>query len=278
MGRKDYWRQLVMPKSKKLNIDVLRLRPIPNIKNLFYLKKERKEKEIDDSDSRFKEKLLNIKNFKISGSNHYYCNMNPPYYRRIPGSIPNLLARETVVKKLMMINSKLDKLGLEVFVFDAYRPLAVQNFFYFKWFPDYFRKKYPGMTDEWIMSRVSKYWSAGAKNLNDLKKNIPPHLTGGALDLSLRYKKTGLLFEMGSIFDDISKVAHLDYYEKKQKKGLTNFTEEEALGNRRLLFHIMTDAGFAPNPNEWWHFSYGDQMWAAINQEDVAFYGHLISY
>ena len=24
----------------------------------------------------------------------------------------------------------------------------------------------------------------------------------------------------------------------------------------------MTKFGFAQHPNEWWHFSYGDQLWA----------------
>ncbi len=25
----------------------------------------------------------------------------------------------------------------------------------------------------------------------------------------------------------------------------------------------MADEGFAGHPDEWWHFSWGDQMWAA---------------
>jgi D-alanyl-D-alanine dipeptidase len=35
----------------------------------------------------------------------------------------------------------------------------------------------------------------------------------------------------------------------------------------------MTDAGFANYPNEWWHFSWGDQMWAKMAGERAAHYG-----
>lgn len=36
----------------------------------------------------------------------------------------------------------------------------------------------------------------------------------------------------------------------------------EALENRRLLFHRMTEAGFINYCTEWWHFAYGERMWA----------------
>jgi D-alanyl-D-alanine dipeptidase len=38
----------------------------------------------------------------------------------------------------------------------------------------------------------------------------------------------------------------------------------------------MVSAGFQQHPNEWWHFSYGDQMWCyledLINQEDESIF------
>jgi len=72
----------------------------------------------------------------------------------------------------------------------------------------------------------------------------------------------------------VSEVSHLDFLEKKAMKGgLISFTEEEGLLNRRLLCHAMTEEGFAPNPTEWWHYSYGDQMWAALTKNSEAFYG-----
>jgi D-alanyl-D-alanine dipeptidase len=34
----------------------------------------------------------------------------------------------------------------------------------------------------------------------------------------------------------------------------------------------MVEEGFAGHPDEWWHFSWGDQMWAALTGAPHAFY------
>jgi D-alanyl-D-alanine dipeptidase len=35
----------------------------------------------------------------------------------------------------------------------------------------------------------------------------------------------------------------------------------------------MTEEGFAGHPEEWWHFSWGDQLWAALTNAPAAHYG-----
>ena len=35
----------------------------------------------------------------------------------------------------------------------------------------------------------------------------------------------------------------------------------------------MNQAGFVQHPCEWWHFSFGDQLWAWYTKSDAAFYG-----
>ena len=35
----------------------------------------------------------------------------------------------------------------------------------------------------------------------------------------------------------------------------------------------MKQAGFVQHPNEWWHFSYGDQLWSWLSKESNAIYG-----
>ena len=54
---------------------------------------------------------------------------------------------------------------------------------------------------------------------------------------------------------------------------LTRDEAEEARANRRLLHWLMTEEGFAGHPDEWWHFSWGDQMWAALTGAPHAHYG-----
>jgi D-alanyl-D-alanine dipeptidase len=52
-----------------------------------------------------------------------------------------------------------------------------------------------------------------------------------------------------------------------------SFSDEEARANRRLLHWVMAEEDFAGHPDEWWHFSWGDQMWAKLSGEMAAHYG-----
>jgi D-alanyl-D-alanine dipeptidase len=38
-----------------------------------------------------------------------------------------------------------------------------------------------------------------------------------------------------------------------------------AHAHRQALLEAMASAGFTRHPEEWWHFSYGDQMWAWLS-------------
>src|SRR5690606_33140174 len=90
----------------------------------------------------------------------------------------------------------------------------------------------------------------------------PTHITGGAVDLTIRIKKTGELLYMGGIFDDSSETTVTDFFERKKKKN-DSLTPSEiaAMKNRRLLYWSMLAAGFRNYPQEWWHFDFGNQMW-----------------
>ena len=61
-----------------------------------------------------------------------------------------------------------------------------------------------------------------------------------------------------------------DFYE--------NVINEEAIiwnSRRNLLREVMNKFGFAQHPYEWWHFSYGDQLWAWKNKKANALYGKI---
>jgi zinc D-Ala-D-Ala dipeptidase len=51
--------------------------------------------------------------------------------------------------------------------------------------------------------------------------------------------------------------------------------------NRQLLNRTMSNAGFMRHPDEWWHFSLGDQMWAwlrnqnSLTEQAIARYGRI---
>ncbi|MBU6214354.1 peptidase M15D vanX D-ala-D-ala dipeptidase [Patescibacteria group bacterium] len=227
---------------------------------------------INKEGSFFREELVDIRTLGVKGLNYYNSTFNPPYYQSIPGSISSLKVRKTVAEKLAAVNEKLKTIGLEIFVFDAFRPLAVQNYFYYEWVPRYLRSIYPDKDELWILQESNAYWAKGARNKDELLASAPPHSTGGAVDMTFCFKETGHLLEMGSIFDDITEKSHTIFFEKDL--DLKSFTATEAMKNRRLLYHLMTTEGFASHPKEWWHFSYGDQMWALITNQAEALYGY----
>jgi D-alanyl-D-alanine dipeptidase len=104
----------------------------------------------------------------------------------------------------------------------------------------------------------------------------PPHSTGAAIDVTLyRFpSKSGESIQeinMGSPIDEISDRSLPDYF-----KGSIDVKEIEFHSDRQLLNEVMTHSGFQRHPNEWWHFSYGDQLWAWISNEKSAIYGSVI--
>ncbi len=163
----------------------LRDKELPNLERYIEEKPKYSDVKIELNDLRNSGPLVNLKDYKIAGKNHYNSSWNPPYYLSIPGSISELFARKSVAQKLTIVNERLEYIDLEVYVFDAYRPLAVQNYFYFHWFPEYLKKKFPEKNEEWIITEVRKYWAKGVNSLQQLEQRIPPHSTGGALDLTL---------------------------------------------------------------------------------------------
>jgi len=241
-------------------------KPIPNLDALRELKRRYRAWEIDMTAPENAEALVDVRTLGIAGTNHYFSSTNPPYHQHIPGSIEELLVREGVGAKLVAINRELQEKGMELFVFDALRPLAIQNYFHDEWFPEKLRTLYPEWSEDKIQEEVNQYWAKGAETVDPLSP--PPHTTGAALDLTLK-RIGGEHLWMGTIFDDVTKEAHTDFLEKET--GEFSFTEQEARLNRRLLYWTMKNAGFENNPTEWWHFSYGDQMWGTFRNEPARY-------
>jgi D-alanyl-D-alanine dipeptidase len=148
-------------------------------------------------------------------------------------------------------------------------------FFHDLWVPNKLKSEHPDWTDEHILEETEKYWAKGAPSSKEVNPNSPPpHSTGAACDLTIQ-KTSGEHLFMGSIFDDVSQISNTDFFELESQKRTLTFSEIEALQNRRLLYHLMSEAGFANNPTEWWHYSWGDQMWAKITNKTSAYYSKL---
>lgn len=212
------------------------------------------------------EACVDVRSIGIAGSNHYNGVTNPPYYEQIPGSIAGLFVRASVGEKLRAVNARLAEAGIELYLFDAWRPQAVQRYFHDVWFPGWLKGRQPHLEGAALVEEVEKYWAAPSSGAG----SPSPHSTGGAVDLTLRFKATGQPLFMGGIFDDVTDDAWTDALERRP---VVSMSDEDARDNRRLLYWVMSEAGFANNPTEWWHYSWGDQMWAKLTGQPAAHYG-----
>lgn len=96
-------------------------------------------------------------------------------------------------------------------------------------------------------------------------RDVPPvHTTGGAIDLTL-LDESGSELEMGTGFDEFSDLTYTAAFENEKNRIVRD--------NRRLLYHIMTNAGFTNLPSEWWHYDYGDRFWAYYRQQPAIYNG-----
>ncbi|MEA3051589.1 MAG: zinc D-Ala-D-Ala dipeptidase [Sphingomonadales bacterium] len=246
----------------------LRERPLPGQKPALRLKKGYRNHPIKLDRPESGEVLVQTSDYGLAGENFYASSRNPPHYAPVPGAIPLLWVRDGVARRLARVDRRLARSGLGLWLFDGWRPTAVQTYFHDRWMPAMLRDKRPDLCESEIAREVGSYWAQPTTD-----PDAPsPHLTGAAVDLSLCWRDTKERLWLGSLFDDVNSIAHLDYFEGSSADEIA-ISHEEARMNRRLLYWVMVEAGFAANPSEWWHFSYGDQMWARLSGAESAFYG-----
>ena len=215
----------------------------------------------------FGEAVVEARDAGLKGENFYASDRNPPYWSRVEGATDRLWLRLSVAEKLARVNARAGEAGLELFLFDAWRPREVQAYFHDVWMPRTLAARDPSLTGAALIEEVERYWAAPS----DSADSPAPHATASAVDLTLRWKGGEQLW-MGSLFDDVTALAHRDRFENLDAENFS-FSDQEARANRRLLHWLMVEEGFAGHPDEWWHFSWGDQMWAALNGAPAAHYG-----
>lgn len=261
------------------NVLNYRSRPIPDLSEACLRRKGSREHRLIFSHELSFEPCVHIGQYDIAGRAYYHQpEDNPPYHHRAPGSIPQVLVRRTVAEMLASVNERLRRSGVELYVFDAYRPVRVQDYFFLEWMPSELRERHPDWSQDAIDAETRNYWGRGSREDGTVDPFSPPfHATGGAVDLLLRDIRTGGLIHTGSFFDDFSQASSTDFYERLALVKNLDAWEVEALLNRRLLYWALVEQGFANNPKELWHFSYGDQLWAAITMEREAFYSFVLT-
>jgi len=221
------------------------------------------------------EKLVNIPDTFAFTNPHVYMSLGATY-----GDLSPFYIRAGVLERLdlalinLQTNLQIQCPNWRIKIFDAYRPVAVQEFMV-----NYTKLQLAQelnldisdrIQEQELMQKVYKFWAVPSLD----PATPPPHSTGAAIDVTL-VDGNDCEVDMGGDIDEISDRSHPNYYQLAQDPEKKRFHH-----NRYLLSNCMTSAGFQQHPNEWWHFSYGDQMWCYlgklnIENSAIAYYGRV---
>jgi D-alanyl-D-alanine dipeptidase len=149
-----------------------------------------------------------------------YASTNNFMHKKLyPENTKNSFLRKPAYLALEDVARDFARQGLNLVIFDAYRPYAVT-------------------IELWIPVKDERYAANPAKGSG--------HNRGIAVDLTLADSKTHQLLSMPTDFDNFSDSAHQDF----------NGTDAKRIANRELLKSTMEKFGFIALPTEWWHFSW----------------------
>jgi D-alanyl-D-alanine dipeptidase len=242
---------------------------------------------------------------------HQFSVITPHPYQQAGASYHNYSPyhlRQGVIDRLLLAQEYLQtqKPGWQLAIFDGYRPVAVQQYMVDFTFGElvqtrgWQRASLTPDQEESLWELVHQIWAIP----NYDPTTPPPHSTGGAVDLALA-DATGAMVDFGSPIDEISPRSHPDYYldylncldrhhpeyfdhldrslspdqdarpNPPDTQNLDPNLAQTYHQNRLLLKAVMEQAGFQRHPGEWWHFCYGDQMWAWLSEAPRAIYGRV---
>ena len=195
---------------------------------------------------------------------HPYMALGAPY-----GASGNpFQLRQGVVQRLLKAQQRLSDHdpSLRLSIFDAWRPIAVQAFMVEHSIADLCRERGVELTSgdafDRVVADVGRFWAAPSRD----PATPPPHSTGAAVDLTLSSRE-GIPLEMGGEIDAIGAISEPEHYAGKEDPDARCWHQR-----RQLLADVMDASGFAQHPNEWWHYSFGDQLWAWRKGAAVAVY------
>jgi len=189
--------------------------------------------------------------------------IEPIYYQqKIPNSLQAIYLREGAYERLTQALLLLPK-NYSFILYDGYRPFQVQQYL-FTHFSKLMRQQFPHFSEQEIVKETRKY--VAFPNID--QAHLAPHLTGGAIDMTLG-DVYGHALDLGTAFDEISEKSATRYFEQHPEEN------REACVHRRLLYNCMTMAGFTNYAEEWWHYDIQNVSWARRVDAQEASYGSV---
>ncbi len=185
----------------------------------------------------------------------------------IPDNTDYTKIRKTVYEKLKQAQALLPK-GLRFCLYEGYRSLQLQKMLFEHRF-EKITKHHPQWSQDEVFIETIKLVSPIINQ--DGSKNIPPHSTGGAIDIYLLDDK-GNPIDMG--------IHPKDWMEDEEGSiSLTSscIISAEAQENRKIMSKALAAVDFVNYPTEYWHWSYGDRYWAYHKNKPHAIYNSYSS-
>lgn len=173
--------------------------------------------------------------------------------------------RRTVLAKLLKAQQLLPK-GLFFCLYEAYRSLELQNQLFMARQAK-LRKQHPNWSEQQLFTETTRLVSPVVNF--DGSINIPPHSTGGAIDVYL-INENGDAVDMGMHPKDW-------IHDLQGQLSLTHSSviSPRAQKNRQLMAEALHALGFINYPAEYWHWSYGDRYWAYYKPHAYALYASV---
>ncbi len=171
---------------------------------------------------------------------------------------PSFFVRETVLHKLIQAANNLPD-GFSLILIEGYRSLETQQQ---SWDANilFVQQENPTWSQEEI-ENVVKLVSARPTPLAN-------HHCGGAVDVLLGDNK-GNILDCGSIYPSGTCTAKM----RKRFPMFSEYINTAQAYNRKILREAMGTAGFVWYPGEWWHYCWGDRMWAVYTDQKKCLYG-----
>ena len=170
------------------------------------------------------------------------------FHNGVQSALPEIWVREDVYNRLSQAAKYLPA-QYRLAVLDGWRPKSVQNSL-FEGVRSKLALQHPDLSASELERRVLLYAARPS-----------PHITGGAVDVTLA-DSDGRFLNMGSKFDEAT-----------ERSWTAAPVPEDQGERRRILLEAMLQAGFTNLPSEWWHFDYGNWVWAWYRKQAAAIYG-----
>ncbi len=166
------------------------------------------------------------------------------------------LVREAIVEKIERISKSLEKEDKTLIIRSAWRSFEHQRLIWDNKVA-FLKKIHPFKKVEEINEMASYFIARETKSM---------HATGGAVDALIFDKKNNCVMDFGTnegLKIDLNKQCYPCH------PDITPTARE----SRKLLIHLFEKEYFVVDVKEYWHFDYGNVIWAIEKREKHALYG-----